>query len=393
MRAFTIFWFRSKPCGHIASVLTSLYGSCYNNRMNSLPNQTQQSQEELQVEALRALQAEIPLNDFGLPTGIYRTDLLPFHDYRPHEHKQEPEMETPHAPATNDADVTPLIIDGTGSPEESEDSLVGSRCGDLMLAPQVGPSEDYRIAGFPAQALSNAYVPLQYDEGFPAFASGLPFWGRLEYEPSDAYQAFDRYLHMSLGRTADDEEDEYAGKAAPGTRSISTLATQLHPDSKLLDMARVYQAYYHLYYWGPRAHAFDLFSVAQHRKQQELRAIETQDEHYVEAKRIRHKLMRYFDNQVDFWDFMTPKVAIDFFKTITQLERISSGVPAAGPVSEAREGVGGQPFEVAFRTIAQTNRTTVAGTIMDEEGEILEKALEDPAVTEYLQELIIKSGG
>lgn len=384
--------------------------------MNSLPSQTQ---ENLQVEALRALSAEIPLNDFGLPTGIYRTDLLPFHDYRPHEPKPKLEVETPHAPATKDGggkDATLIILDDPnapdldeeeakkrlkkwyeegrlGSPEESEDTLVGSRCGDLTLTPQVDPSKEYRIAGFPAQALSNAYVPLQYDEGFPAFASGLPFWGRLEYEPSDAYQAFDRYLHMSLGRTADDEEDEYAGEAAPGTRSISTLATQLHPDSKLLKMASVYQAYYHLYYWGPRAHAFDLFSVAQHRKQQELRAIETQNEHYVESKRIRHKLMRYFDNQEDFWDFMTPKVAIDFFKTITQLERISSGVPAAGPMSEAREGIGGQPFEVAFRTIAQVNRTTVAGTVMDEEGEILEKALEDPAVTEYLQELIIKSGG
>ena len=384
-----------------------------------LPNQSTnvsaQSQEELQVEALRALSAEIPLNDFGLPTGIYRTDLLPFHDYHPHEPKPKLEVETPHAPASSSKESTLLILDdpdapvldeeeakkrlkkwykegGLGSPEAPEDTPDGSRADELTLAPQEDPSEEYRIAGFPAQALSNAYVPLQYDEGFPAFTNGLPFWGRLEYEPSDAYQAFDRYLHMSLGRTAG-EEDEYAGEAAPGTRSISTLATQLHPDSKLLKMASVYQSYYHLYYWGPRAHAFDLFSVAQHRKQQELRAIETQNEHYVESKRLRHKLMRYFDNQEDFWDFMTPKVAIDFFKNITQLERISAGVPAAGPMSEEREGSRGQPFEVAFRTIAQVNRTTVAGAIMDEEGEILEEALKDPAVTEYLQELIIKTGG
>ncbi len=51
--------------------------------MNSLPTKHAPTQEDLQVEALRALQAEIPLNDFGLPTGIYRTDLLPFHDYHP----------------------------------------------------------------------------------------------------------------------------------------------------------------------------------------------------------------------------------------------------------------------------------------------------------------------
>ena len=344
--------------------------------MNSLPNK---SQEDLQVEALRALSAEIPLNDFGLPQGIYRTDLLPFHDYRPHE-------------KANGANLL-------GSPEEPEDTPDGSRIDNLLAAPQADPTEaegnneDYRIAGFPAQALSNAFVPLQYDEGFPAFASGLPFWGRLEYEPSDAYQAFDQYLHMSMGKSPDREEEEYNGEAAPGTRSLNTLVAQLHPDSKLLKMINVYQQYYHLYYWGPRAHAFDLFRVAQHRKQQELRAIETQDEHYVESKRLRHKLTAYFDDQENFWDFMTPKVAIDFFKTITQLERISSGVPAAGPMSEAREGAGGQPFEVAFRTIAQTNRSTAAGTTIDEEGKVLDKALEDPAVTEYLQELIIKTGG
>ncbi|KKN04034.1 hypothetical protein LCGC14_1101660 [marine sediment metagenome] len=378
--------------------------------MNSLSNK---SQEDLQVEALRALSAEIPLNDFGLPQGIYRTDLLPFHDYRPHEKPNsgndkshsliildDPCVSSPDDEETMENMKKWYEVEGRlGSPEEPEDTPDGSRVGNLIVAPQADPTEaegnneDYRIAGFPAQALSNAFVPLQYDEGFPAFASGLPFWGRLEYEPSDAYQAFDQYLHMSMGKNADRDEEEYNGEAAPGTRSLSTLVAQLHPDSKLLKMINVYQQYYHLYYWGPRAHAFDLFRVAQHRKQQELRAIETQDEHYVESKRLRHKLTAYFDDQENFWDFMTPKVAIDFFKTITQLERISSGVPAAGPMSEAREGAGGQPFEVAFRTIAQTNRSTAAGTTIDEEGKVLDKALEDPAVTEYLQELIIKTGG
>ncbi|NIW97454.1 MAG: hypothetical protein GWN13_04260, partial [Phycisphaerae bacterium] len=38
-------------------------------------------QEQIQIEAMRELQKKIPLNDYGLPVGIYRADLLPFHDY------------------------------------------------------------------------------------------------------------------------------------------------------------------------------------------------------------------------------------------------------------------------------------------------------------------------
>ena len=39
--------------------------------------------QDYTVIAIRQLTAELPLNDFGLPTGIYRTDLLPFHEYIP----------------------------------------------------------------------------------------------------------------------------------------------------------------------------------------------------------------------------------------------------------------------------------------------------------------------
>ncbi len=344
----------------------------YNNRMNNLPAVT--SQESLQVEALRGLQAEIPLNDFGLPTGIYRTDLLPFHDYQPNK------------------------ANGTGASGESEDIPDGSRGSDLMVAPQVHPSngkdeEVYRIAGFLPESLSRAYVPLQYDEGFPAFTNGSPFWGRLEYEPVDAFQAFQRYLEMNLGKPADPEDDEDHGRAASGTRSVSQLATQLHPDSDLLKMVDTYQGYYHLYYWGSRSHSYDLFRVAQYRKMQELRAVETQDEHYIQSRRLRSKLDAYFDDEENFWDMLTPKTAIDFHKHLTGLERISAGVPAGGPPTPEQTAGAGKPFEVHLRTIAQTNRGTVEGHTLLEDGDVLDKALEDPETTKLLQDIIIRSGG
>lgn len=338
----------------------------------------------IQLDAIRALTAEIPLNDFGLPTGIYRTDLLPYHDYKPNgapapevrallEHEVEEEMEiNGHSPQ----DLTSLTT---------------------QHVPEVGEKEDvYRIAGFPARALHGAFMPLQFDEGFPAFESGLPFWSRLDYEPSDAFEAFQKYLQMSLGRasTLDGQglDEEYDGVDATGTRDLATLVGDNFPENKILMMSKIYQEYYHLYYWGMRAHAYDLYRVAQYRTQQEIRAVETQADHYVQSRRLRHRLMQYMNNEEDFWDMMTPKTGLDMLKTITQLERISAGLPAAGPINEAAEASRGKPFEVTMRTVAQTNRRA-PDKVINEDGQVLDKALEDPNATEVLQELIIRSGG
>lgn len=341
--------------------------------------------ESLQVDAIRSLTGEIPLNDFGLPTGIYRTDLLPFHDYEP-----------ANAPRVNGAQPTPLdpntlLLNGTTEEEEEDTDSEFS----LTSVPH-DPNKVYRIAGFPARALHGAFMPLQFDEGFPAFNNGQPFWARLDYEPADAFEAFQKYLQMSFGRAStlegEGEDEEYDGSDATGTRNISTLTANLFPDNQLLMMTQKYQEYYHLYYWGMRAHAYDLYRIVQYRTQQELRAVETQDEHYVQTRRLRHRLMQYMNDEEDFWDMMTPKTGIDMFKTITSLERVSAGLPAGGPISDANEAIRGQPFEVTMRTVAQTNRR-VDKNIISEEGEVLDKALEDPAATEILQELIIKTGG
>ncbi len=365
--------------------------------MNNLPD----SHVAVQIEALRALQSEIPLNDFGLPTGIYRTDLLPFHDYKPHlsgnGHGADLIILDDLGPDDTTEEGRERIRswyeeEGLPKPKESDGEDASNDEHALTTTHATAPAREYRVAGFPVDALSKAYVPLQYDEGFPAFLNGSPFWGRLDYEPGDAFQAFQRYLQMTLGRAADIENDEDFGEAASGTRSISQLAAILHPDSDLLKMADTYQGYYHLYYWNARAHAYDLFRVAEYRNQQELRAIETQDEHYVEARRLRARLMQYFQDDPNFWDMMTPKVGIDFFKTLTGVERISAGIPAAGPQAADREGGAGKPFELHLKTVAQSNRQD-SGATVDEEGNVLDKVLADPKNTEFLQELIIRGGG
>jgi hypothetical protein len=348
------------------------------------------------VEAVRALTHELPTNDFGLPIGIYRVDLLPFHDYVP------PNAATLALPSPSEAGNGSELLrqtedhpceaqaTGTNQPQESSDP---------DPIPDTNGKGPYRIAGFLAKDLNQAFVPIQYDEGFPAFADGRPFWNRLDFEPQDVFYAFDQYLRMPLGRPSSFDEggeiDNY-GKEASGTRSLSALVDQLYPNltgNELLGKIDQYRESFYLYYWGMRAHAYDLFRVAQHQKQQELRALETQDEHYIDARKIRARLMQYMGSEEEFWDLMTPKVGVDLLKQVAQLERISAGIPAAGPPGQKEDGDKHRSFELAFRTIAQTARPTVRASNEEGDAEVLTRALEDPDATEVLQELIIRQGG
>ena len=351
------------------SDLTELMFLCYNRYMDAITNTDASANPNIQVEAIRVLTREIPTNEFGMPTGVYRTDLLPFHNYVPNHHNHHVDV---------DVDL---------NTEEGVEHRA------LALPPeqQEPQPQEYRIAGFLSKELHGAFIPLQFDEGFPAFNNGLPFWSRFDFEPSDAFEAFQRYTQMNLGRLATSSEEEYDGKAASGTRSLSTLVAEMYPDTQVLDMVAQYQEYYHLYYWGMRAHAYDLYRVAQFRKQQEHRAVESQDEHYVLSRRLRHKLMSYFENDEDFMDMMTPKVALDMLKTLVGIERVSAGIPAGGPVNENTTDASGKPFEMVLRTVSNSNRRDDHATV-NEEGEILDRALKSPEAVELLQELIIRHG-
>ena len=372
------------------------------------------------AEIMRGLTAELPLNDFGLPTGIYRSDLLPFHLYDASAVKKtvDPRSDLPPLiPAVEDAQAAAVEEsidlpdmdepDSAGEPSVDPFSLLsgqGDGLPDMITAKRVPRPEivtsvvpsEYRIAGFPAGAIQQAFVPLQYDEGFPAFENGQAFWNRLDYEPVDAYAAFERYLYMSFGRRADPTIDEDVGEVAAGTRSIGQLITMMAPhadDVHLLTLTDKLKEYFHLFYWGLRCRSYDLFRVTQHRQQQELRAIETQDDHYIQSRSLRARLTQYMESDEEFWDMMTPKTAIDMHKHLTTLERVSAGIPGGGPQIKD-EGRGGVSFEMAFATTAQAHRgDSNKGELISEEGEVLNQALQDPAAVEILQKLIIRTNG
>lgn len=379
-------------------------------------------------EIMRRLTAELPLNDFGLPTGIYRSDLLPLHLYvepglgqsgtqlledqsgdlarrnpdlpEPSEDQADPTSlslsenasdETPIEPAGS---IDPLLILQGGIFPSGDGEPGSKRRQDVALSqPKAVTNGEYTIAGFPWGPLQKAFVPLHYDEGFPSFDNGAAFWDKMPFEPMEAYQAFQRYCQMARGRSPNYEDDEDYGEPASGTRSISILVSRMYPnadDTLILSTIDRFKEYSHLYYWGQRVRSYDLFRIAQFRQQQELRAIETQDDHYIQARKLRHRLAQYMESEEEFWDLMTPKVAMDMLKQLTTLERISAGVPATGPQTESESR--GQSFEVALKTVAQTHSGQKRNTF-DEDGNVLDSALDDPAATEILQQLIIKTGG
>lgn len=321
----------------------------------------------------------------GLPTGIYRADMLPFHDYNPNKNTAT----ITHVPLNGDSEQSTELVPLEVEEEEHQaQNAKGLECElQEILVPEV---KEYRIAGFLSEELRPAFVPLQYEEGFPAFEDGIPFWSRLEFEPIEAFQAFQAYIRMSKGRKASDADDEYDGKAAAGSRSISRLVAETYPDADPNTMIGILNDWYHMYYWGLRAHSYDLYRVAEFRKQQEVRAVETQGEHYHEARRLRHRLNQFIESDDEFWDLMTPQVAVKMYEMLTKQERISAGLPAQGPRVEGDgEGRSSQPFEMVLRQVAQTGRRD-AGHTLSEDGDVLDQAMDDPAMVEVLQELIIK---
>lgn len=269
---------------------------------------------------------QVPLNDMGLPTGFYRGDMI--------------------------------SADYSENPEESENFDVDG----CTLERQ--------------DALQHAFVPLDYGEGFPTLPSGTPYWNQLEHEPIEDYQLLDLYLQLPT--------------LAEGARSLSFLPSLIEQHLQRDINLEKLQVLFSTYYWRYRAKSYDLFREAARRKQMELRALDVNNNHYLLAERLLKKLELYLDNEEDFWDLMTPKAAIDFLKALTSLQRVSVGMPSAGPPMVSTEGLGSPSFEVTLRTLAQESHESKSSETQN--AEAVSAALADPKIAGLAQELIIKMG-
>lgn len=292
--------------------------------------QTQpQSQVPLsyRVQLLQKTANRVPFTAEGLPTGFYRTDLLPT------------------------------------KPSPSQEEL---------------------------QALEAAYTDLSFEHGYPTLPDGRPFWQKLDFEPGFAFGAFQIYLEQldlgprELTQLADNQELH-----ALSSRMAGLEEGKLIPKEQLRRQIVEFSV---LYYWRARSKAHDLYKEAAYRHLRLRRQMSMEDRHYTYATNLMEELKSKVLDTKDFWDNMSGKTAVDLLSKLVAIQRVSVGLPAAGPLSQ-KESPEDSTFEMIIRTLGQK---AAAGAVYENQGGqqqgrgILQGVLEDPTAAKNLQEVIIR---
>src|SRR6185437_1996462 len=119
---------------------------------------------ETKVNVLREAARRLGTNSLGLPDGFYRPDLLP---------TDREVLERNRQRAKRRQGTTPQ------SPTQTASASINYNPADYEVDDDV---------------LEMAYTPLEYDQGFPQLPDGRPFWEQMEFEPDDAFTAFQAYV-------------------------------------------------------------------------------------------------------------------------------------------------------------------------------------------------------
>ena len=264
------------------------------------------------TETMQHALKRLPVNDMGLPEGLYRADLLPF----PVNKNQLPNQET----------------------ADTKDPL--------------DPIQNWEFYSEYEQSLSQAYVELEYLDGIPQLPNGLPIWDRLGWEPKDSHKAFQVFL-----------QEGAKGKARQLKRVLLSLHATLDEDPNFLDITpddltiQVIQEWYILYMWHARTISYDAYAEASRRKHRAFQSRKTEDSQLSAARKMFNKALNYIMEDEEFDDLMTPKVAVELVKLAASMERVSTGLPANGPPTQNQQGniQGGESLEFILRNLHMTS--------------------------------------
>lgn len=252
-----------------------------------------------------------------------------------------------------------------------------------MIPPEVSANE----AKLPSTT-DAAFVPLNYQEGFPALPDGRPFWHKLDYEPSTAFAAFELYTEL----------------AKTGPRHLALLLhspelQRLFGEDFTLELL---QEFHSLYYWKERSRAYDLYQEAAYRHIRTRRAQSMEDYHYIQSESLLQKVMSAL-NSAETFEAMKhdPSLLLSAMEKLVKIQRVSVGLPATAPAESLKGGDGATSnFEMILRQVAQRNvspETNSQNTTVDEAGRVipatdnlLRGALNDPQSAKQLQEIIIR---
>ena len=241
--------------------------------------------ERAQVACLAARLLRVDTR--GLLIGYYRVDLLP-------------------ALSTLPPLVTDLLLNQSTSDKPTPTPTPINPTSDHSKAAKqqqtLDLQEAYRLL---KEACEHAYTPMYCFEGPPAQEDGSPFWNRLPYEDSIAYEAFQSYIQQGFD----------------GPRLLT-------PDST--NSLQELQELYVMHYWPFRAKAFDLFKSAALRYERNQRVHGTKEAHFLIASKLLEKAVSRMSDD-DFLNDLTPREGMEMVKTLAALQRVSLDMPANAP--------------------------------------------------------------
>jgi hypothetical protein len=269
-------------------------------------------------------------------------------------------------------------------PSTSEGLPVGYYRVDLLPLQQLPEKEE-------VQALKAAYADLSFEYGYPTLPDGRPFWHKLDFEPGFAYGSFQMYLEQI------NEGPRELSKLSHNEELLQLMdQSQPLPNAQKWDPKRLNALLYEtsiLYLWRPRARAYDVYKEAAYRHLRLKRQMSVEDEHFVLASNLLAQLKEKVLNTPKFFDDMNPKTAADLLQKLVGIQRVSVGLPAAGPLSQ-KETPEDTSFELIMRSLAQKSgqiyENAAQGNMAAEGRGILSSVLKDPEASKNLQEVIIR---
>lgn len=208
--------------------------------------------------------------------------------------------------------------------------------------------------------LESSRIYLEYHHGYPTIKDELPFWSKMEWEPESAFEEFLRYLELG------------------GARKLSDL-NHTAPD--------LIKQYYHMYYWGYRAAAFDMYLVAHHHRLRHQRIFEVEDTHWKAAKSLFTKLNTALDQyDPEKLKEVEPDKLVKMLKTAVDIQRLAAGLTVGGLTKEGENGPKAPSVEITMRQIAENQ-----GVKPTQEAEIdFSQIYDDPEKLAAAQSVVIK---
>lgn len=205
-------------------------------------------------------------------------------------------------------------------------------------------------------AISNAVLQINYEEGFPKGDTGDPIWFKLSYETHDKFQMFIKFLEIGP------------------TRALHKMISW--PIAELSEIAATY-------FWNFRALAYDAFRIVQHEKQRIHRILNAEDDHFSKASVMLERISQAFSKFEDS-DFKDAGVTglVNAMAKLTEVQRLSLGMKDGRPIELARSA---STDQLMRRVTTPENPREDAPSLLDD--------ISDATLIEDAQALILRHEG